>query len=278
MKILSTAILSLLIALPFFGQELPTKSPKGAISQRVGLTDIEIDYSRPSVRERKIFGELVPYGEVWRFGANEPTKIRISRDIKVANQDLKKGTYAMFLIPKMEEYWTLVFNTDTAQWGAGSYDESKNVATVSVLMQEVAFTETMSLNFTQVGYDEAFLNFAWAEQGFGIRINVDTDVAAEENINAAIEKGEDLARVYYYAADFYMKQKEDLETAMANINKSIKLKEYYANVFQKAQILKRSGKDKDAIKTAEKAHKLALEAEKEGWANYIKGTIEEWSK
>lgn len=259
-------------------QELPQPSPLSKTEQVVGLTDITIEYSRPSVKGRTIFGDLVPYGKVWRLGANACTKFTSSTDFKFGSADVKAGTYAMFAIPEKSGMWKVVLNTDTEQWGAGNYDEAKNVATVDAKAVAGNFHETFTIGFSNITNNSAVVVMMWDKTMVEVGVSVETGKMAMANIDAAIEKGEDLDKVYYRAASYYNKSLNDQKQALVYISKGLKVKDTHHLHFLRAQILMDQGKKADAMKEAETAHKLALEAESKGWADYIMENMEEWKK
>jgi hypothetical protein len=259
-------------------QDLPKASPLCTSTQVVGLTNIKLEYSRPSVREREIFGSLVPYGEIWRLGANAPTMLTTDTPITIDGQTVKPGKYAIFAMPMEKDAWKIVFNTDTEQWGAGNYSEEKNIATVKVKPTEVHHTESLSITIEDLSTNGGSIVIAWAKSSVSIPFTVETDKIALKNIKKAIEKGEDLDKVYSRAASYYRDSKKDMKTAMTYADKSIALKESHSNLFLKAGILNEQGKNKEAIKLATKALELANKAESKGWADYISENIEEWKK
>lgn len=259
-------------------QDLPRPSPLAKIEQTVGLTTIAMEYSRPSKKGRTIFGELVPFDEVWRLGANASTKITTSSDIKIQGKELKAGTYSVLATPN-KDIWTLVFNTDLELRGTGNYDAKKNVLEVKtkvVITEETVESFTISIN--NVTHQSALLSFAWDNTKVDFAIGVETNKIAEENIQAALKKGEDLDQVYYRAASFYYNTLGDDKKALTNITKGLNVKQGHALQFLRAQILFDQGHKEEAIKYAKKAVKLAEEAESKGWADYIQGTIDSWEK
>ncbi|MFT5820907.1 MAG: tetratricopeptide (TPR) repeat protein [Crocinitomix sp.] len=259
-------------------QELPQPSPSAKIEQVVGLTSITIDYSRPSVKGRTTFGELVPYDEVWRLGANACTKITTSTELNIQGQLLEAGTYAVFAIPYANGTWKMLFNSDTEQWGAGSYDATKDVVTAIVKTREHAMTETFTIAITDVTVNSANLSIMWDNLKVDLELGVETQKFADANIKAAIAKGEDLDKVYYRAAEYYFKSLNNEKKALGYIHKGLNAKEGHPLHFLRAQILKKQGHTKEAIESAEKAYELAIASENKGWAEYIEGYIKEWKK
>lgn len=260
-------------------QDLPQPSPFSKVEQTVGLTKISIEYSRPSVKGRTIFGDLVPYGEVWRLGANACTKITASTDFILQGEKIKAGTYAVFAIPNEGGMWQILINTDTEQWGAGNYDATKNVAVVDVKAPEGgAFTENLTISISNVMNNSAVISIAWATTHVDISLDVDTDKIAQANIDEAIKKGEDLDKVYYRAASYYYSILNDEKKALVYIQKGLVVKEGHALYFLRAEILQKQGHNKEALEYAQKAYDLAMASENKGWADYIKSSMDSWKK
>ena len=142
---------------------IPRESPNKSISQKVGYTDIKIDYGSPKVKGRKIWGELEPYQEVWRSGANEATTIDVSTDIYVSDKKLPKGKYAIFIVPREKgQPWTMNFNTRHKQWGAFNYDATLDTLSVEVTPRwGQSHEEELTYTILQDGYDEGTLRLSW---------------------------------------------------------------------------------------------------------------------
>ncbi|MFK8039284.1 MAG: DUF2911 domain-containing protein [Crocinitomicaceae bacterium] len=278
MKKLVLLFVAGLISTALTAQNLPQPSPSGKLEQKVGLTDITIAYSRPSVKGRTIFGDLLDYDKIWRLGANACTKITCSTDMKIGGATVKAGTYAMFAIPSEKSEWTIIFNTDTEQWGAGNYDEAKNVATVKVKAMAHPMTETFTIGIENITNSGADISIVWEKVKINVPFTVNTQEIVMSSIDAAIKKGEDLDKVYYKAASYAFKTLGESEKAMSYLEESIGVKKTHNSLFLKAQILKKDGKKDEAIKAATEALEMAKAAEKKGWADYIAGYIEEWKK
>lgn len=268
-------IIFLTLTLSFINaQELPRVSPLGKVEQQVGLTNISIEYSRPSVRGRKIFGELVPFEKVWRLGANACTKITIDHYLKFGDQLLKPGTYAMFAFPD-EERWTVVFNTDIEQWGSNNYNSELDVVSLEVIAEEFDFTETLEIEIEDITLYSGTLSISWEKTKIEMPFTVNTNEIAEKNIESALNSEEDKSKVHYNASRYYLNIK-DFETAEEHINESIKIKSTYKNLFQKAKILAEKGDKKGAIKYGEEALELASKDEESDWSGYIEETLNKW--
>lgn len=135
-------------------------SPKAGVSQTVGLTDISISYSRPGVKGRTIWGELVPYGKVWRAGADEATKITFSTDVLIEGKKLLAGSYSFFVIPNKNE-WTIIFNKVSDQWGAFEYNETQDALRLKVKTQTIDFQEWLTYSFYKTSDNTALISLVW---------------------------------------------------------------------------------------------------------------------
>lgn len=174
MRFLLTLGLALVLAVPALAQERGNDeartSPNAAVSQTIGTTDVMLTYGRPSVRDRDIFGDLVPYDAVWRTGANEATTITFSDDVMVEGQPLAAGTYGLFTIPG-EKQWTVIFNRAAEQWGAMNYDAGSDALRVMVEPREGDMDEMMTFSFDEVGEDRGMLVLHWDEVEVPITIS-----------------------------------------------------------------------------------------------------------
>ena len=264
---------ALLLTAITFGQDLPRASSSVKITQEVGLNSITLDYSRPNVNGRTIFGDLLNYGEVWRLGANECTKITLEYPITIGGQKLKKGTYSMYALLEKNQ-WTVVFNTDSEQWGSNDYDASKNVLEYSVSVGSSDHTESFYIGLEQIMESSANIVIRWDNAVVSIPMTTDTKAAVMDNIQAAVNKGEDLARVYSNAAD-YSYDSGDTEKADEYLAQSLKIERTYYNVFMKAQMVAKEDPSA-AKKLAKEALGYAEKAEKAGWARYISRKMGEW--
>ncbi|MDX1348883.1 MAG: DUF2911 domain-containing protein [Putridiphycobacter sp.] len=278
MKKLALLFLAGLMSSALTAQELPKPSPLGKTEQKVGLTDVSVEYSRPSVKGRTIFGDLVPYNTLWRLGANACTKFTTSTDMKVAGKALPAGTYALFATPMEDGTWQIDFNSNTKQSGTGDYDAKLNVVSVKVKATDNSFNETFTIGFNNVTANSAHLSIEWEKLRVDVPFTVNTAKNAEMNIEAAIKEGTDLDKVYYSAASYYMSAVEDLKKATMYIDKSLAVKEAHNSLFLKARILHADGQKDKAIETASKALEMAKAADSKGWASYIEGTIADWKK
>ncbi len=166
--------------------DFPAASPTCTLKQRVGLTDIEVVYSRPGVKNRDIFGGIVPYGQVWRTGANQATKITFSTPVKFNGAEVPAGTYALFTIPGEQE-WTVILNKTTNQWGSFRYDEKTDFTRVKATPRTLAIdVETFTINFTDIRDESAVLYLAWDNVLVPVKIEMDVASKVVPQIEAAM--------------------------------------------------------------------------------------------
>lgn len=278
MKRLSRSVIIgsiLLIATPMFAQvDVPRVSQKASIAQTIGLTDIEIVYSRPGVKERQIWGELVPWGELWRTGANEATTIEFSHDVKVEGHDVPAGKYALFTIPRQDE-WTVILNSDADQPGTSRYDEAKNVATFNVAPRSGPAQEWMTFQIPEVSSDFATIELAWKETCVAFRVEVDTESIVLDNARRELQAMGSWANPYR-AADYALSQGMVTDETMAWVDRSIMLQENWRNLHLKARMLAQKGDRKQAIATAEKALKIARGLENPPNTSAIEADLASW--
>ncbi len=250
-----TAVLAV-TSLPLAAQqlELPRPSPKGSVMQRIGLTDVTINYSRPSVKGRKIWGELVPMDKVWRVGANEATSIAFTDDVTIDGKKLKAGTYSLHAIPG-KETWTLIFNSVADQWGSYSYDAAKDVLRISIKPVTMNTTvESMLFVFPEVSESAATAALVWQNVSVPFKIEADVKTKAMSNIKAAIAAAKaDDWRTSFQGAQYAFNTKSNWPEAKDWIAKSVATKATLANLTLHARMLAAEGKKADAIAAAEKA-------------------------
>ena len=230
----------------------PAPSPLSKTELKVGLTDVTIEYSRPSMRGRTIFGDLVPYGKTWRTGANANTKITFSHDVLIEGDSLKKGTYAIYTIPNADT-WDVIFYNDATNWGTPQvWDESKVAVKKSVKV--INFPEMDMETFTILIDDLADgksgkLNFLWDDTIVTLKIEVPSDAIAQASIDKVM--GGPTANDYFSAASYYRNGGKDLKQALVWITKATDLrKEAYWMMKEKSLILAALGDTKNALVAA----------------------------
>lgn len=248
--------------------ESPQPSPVAKLSQKVGLTDVEISYSRPGVKGRTIFGDLEKWDVLWRTGANATTKIKFSDDVKVNGMPVSAGEYTLFTIPGKEE-WTVILNKDLTLWGTAGYKESENVAKFQVKSSKLAdLVETLTIDFTNFTTNTAQLYLKWENTMIAFQIETNVADKIEKQIKTTLIDGPS-AGSYASAAGYYLDNGKDLNLALTWMNKAIeKRPEAFWYVHKQAQILAKMGKTKEAIAAAEKSMQMAKES-KDGDYGYV---------
>lgn len=276
-KLFFIAVLSFLAIGATAQINTPAPSPSASLTQTVGLTDFSIEYSRPGMKGRTIFGNLVPYGKVWRTGANLRTKITSSTDFTVGGKELKAGTYAIFTKPEADA-WTVYFYTDYAGGGAPrEWDDSKVAAMVKVNVEKMPMDiESFTITMDDLSNDGAKLGLLWENTYVGVPIGV----PANETVLAAIEKtmSGPSAGDYYNAAVYLASTDQKLDQAAKYMDKAMSLTEKPAfwQLRQQSLLLAKTGDKKGAIKAAKASLVGATTA---GNADYIKlnkDSLKEW--
>ena len=250
-KILTS--LAVLATIAAGAQDLPQPSPSTHLEQRVGLTDITLDYSRPSVNGRVIFGDLVPFGSHWRAGANQNTKVTFSKPVTIAGTDVAAGTYSLSMIPN-KGTWTVILNTKTDMWGVDGYSQEQDVLRVEVTPQAIAPVETMRLSLENITVSNAEIVLDWSDVRIALPVELNTMELATANIDAAIAAEPENWRVYRNAANFYNQNNFELATALTYMEKSIALNpDSWYSYYLYAQVLAKNDRKKEAKKAASKA-------------------------
>lgn len=276
--------LSLLLTLPCFAfatpalaqLELPAPSPAAEVTQRVGLTDVSVKYSSPGVKGRKIWGELVPYDQLWRTGANKATRITFSQDVKFGGKAVKAGSYAVYTIPSKKE-WTVILNTVTETSGTGNYDKKNDVARITAKAIKIPARERMTFLFSNTTNTETRLDMEWEK----IRVSVPITVETEARALAAIDKN--LGRIwvqYARAAEYMLQNGGDMKKALAHIDTSVSMKKHWWNHWMKAKIHAQLGQTADAIAAAQAADKLGADNKnyQNGAKKQVTQAIAQWKK
>nr|MBI1230920.1 DUF2911 domain-containing protein [Cytophagales bacterium] len=252
----------LLIYLPVEAQlQMPQASPPSKISQLMGLTQINLEYSRPSMRDRKVFGQLVQYGEVWRTGANAATVIEFSTDVSVEGQSLKAGKYAMYSIPERDSF-KVIFSSNKDLWGAVGYTPDFDVLRVNATNKKLKKPlETLEIGFRDLTDSAATLYIAWEGRSAEIRIESEVDSIVMAQIqDQVIDKNPNNPGMYYQAANYYFNTDKDLNLALDWITKSVSADPKYWTVHLKAKIEQKLGLKDQAKASANKSMVLAKEA------------------
>jgi Protein of unknown function (DUF2911) len=244
--------------------EFPAPSPACTLKQRVGLTDFEIVYSRPGVKGRSIFGGLVPYGAVWRTGANNATKLTFSTAVKLNGVEIPAGTYALFTIPGEKE-WTIIINKGAAQWGAFQYDEKVDVVRFKATPVQLAERiETFTIEFNGIRDESARLDLIWDKTVVPIKLELDLTSKLLPQIETAMA-APDGKKPYYQAAMYYYDHGQDLKKAKEWVEAAVAEREAHYIVHLKAKILAKLGDKEGAIAAAKRSIELAIKAKDNGY-------------
>lgn len=276
-NVLTFTAAGLLLALAAAAQELPIprESPGATVRQNIGISSVEITYHRPAVKGRAIWGGLVPYGQVWRLGANDATTLEISDPMKIAGHDVPAGKYGVFAIPGPEA-WTLILNKRAQQWGTYFYKAEEDFLRFEVKPETGPFTEWMTLDLTPEGRDRATLGFAWEKLRFSVPVEVDVDRIVWSRYDAALADPKAGWDAYQTAAHYAFQQNQRLEDAMLWIDKSISLQESFWNYETKARLLHKAGETKEALPLLEKALALSRGKAPQGYQDGLEKTKKDW--
>ncbi len=239
--------------------ELPRLSPNAAVSQTIGITTVEVTYGRPSVRDREIFGGLVPYDRVWRTGADEATVITFSDPVTLGGSEVPAGSYALFTIPGEDE-WTIILNDEPDQWGAYNYDSALNVHEFSTAPEEASFREVMTFTFDDVTHESAVLTLHWDTVQVPIDISVDTDALVAQRAEEEIANTTSWQKPLEFAG-YALQRGVLLQQALGWAERSAELQENFNNLYVKARIQAALGQYAEAMQTGERAVEKGEEAE-----------------
>ena len=276
MKLLFSLILLTLVNLSYSSaQELPVPSSSAEVHQRVGLTDFVVNYSRPNVNDREIFGSLVPYGKVWRAGANMATTIEFTSIVEFNGTKVEPGKYSIFITPEADS-WRIVLNTVWNTSGTGDYDAANDVATLTAKVQKNAHkTESWTIGFDAVKGDNAVLYFDWAGVRVDVAIVAPSSELAVANINAKLAEMSNVFGTYNAIARYYLEtgnNADALKYAQMSVNADAK----FYNVKVLSEAYAANGDYKMAIETAEKSLKMSQEAEYQPYIDMNTANIAKW--
>lgn len=257
----------------------PSASPGAKVEQSVGLTSIVVDYSRPSAKGRKVFGDLVPFGQLWRTGANQGTKVTFNDDVKIEGKDLKKGKYALFTIPGEME-WKIIFhkNADLNVPGGAEYKESDEALRVSVKSTATAaMTESFTVGFDQLRDAGAEMYIAWEKTRVSVNIDAMTDGKVMASINQVMSGPS--ANDYMSAANYYSNSGKDINKAVEWAAKAVSMgANQYWNLRAYSLILAKAGKYNDAIAAAKESLTKATAEKNNDYIKMNETSIAEWGK
>lgn len=259
-----------------FGQaftplKTPQPSPEASVEQIVGITDIKISYHRPAVNKRKVWGELVPYKEVWRAGANENTTISFSTDVAVAGQKLPAGTYGLHMIPT-ETDWTVIFSKQAGAWGSFSYDQKEDAVRISATPQPAEFQERLGYTFDDPTDTSVQVALRWDKLRVAFPVTVETPQVVVESLRRELRG---LSRFSWQgwnqAAAYCLRNNVNLDEALVWANESTKIAESFTNLRTKAGLLEKKGDTKTAEALRARSLALATEVEMNAYGYQLLG-------
>lgn len=252
---------------------VPAASPLGSVYQVVGISEVTVKYSRPSVKGRQIFGGVVPFDQVWRTGANSATTIAFTNDATISGTKLAAGTYGIFTIPGKTE-WTVILSKDNNLWGSGNYNPGNDALRFKVTPEKTSNVELLTFNFETVESDKAKLTISWAD----VKISFDIVFESHKNILDKLKTDVNWS-TSFRGADYLLKSGKDLDLAMKYIDISIMIDENYNNLKVKAQLLEKAGKKSEAIATMQKALDKAATMKNPPFdLDAMKSLLENWKK
>jgi hypothetical protein len=242
--------------------DLPRQSQHAQITQRIGITDITINYHRPMANGRPIWGKLVPYGQVWRAGANENTTITFSDPVMVEGQPLEKGTYGLHMIPG-ENQWTVIFSKNSSSWGSFTYKQDEDALRVNVKPQPAELHDALAYNFDDLKPDSSAITMRWDKVAVLFKVTVKVN----DLVTASLHRQMHGLNQYYWegwddAATYFLTNKINLEEALSDEDKSIQIESRYDNLLSKSRVLEAMGRKDEATafrnEALEKANALQL--------------------
>ncbi|MEE9364473.1 MAG: DUF2911 domain-containing protein [Cellulophaga sp.] len=256
----------------------PQPSPSATLIQKVGLTDVTVEYSRPSMKGRTIFGDLVPTDKLWRTGANANTKVTFSDDVVVDGQTLKAGSYAIFATPGKAS-WDVAFYTDTSNWGMPrKWDDTKIAAKTSVQVYPMPVNiETFTISLDDLTDSSAVIGILWEKTYVGIKFTVPTDATVMSSIDKVMNGAD--SGDYFTAAIYYLNAGKDINKAKEWIDKSFSMNKKdpaFWQLRQQSLIYAKAGDKKEAIKIAKKSLAASIEANNQDYVKMNKASIQEW--
>jgi hypothetical protein len=233
--------------------DLPRQSQHALVAQRIGITDITINYHRPLANGREIWGKVVPYGDVWRAGANENTTITFTDPVTIEGKPLDKGTYGLHMIPA-ENQWTVIFSKDYKDWGSFSYKQDDDALRVTVKPQTAELHDALTYDFDDVKPDSTVVTLRWGKVAVPFKVSVNVN----DLVTASIHRQIHGLNQYYWegwddAAGYLLANKINLDEALKDEEQSIKAEERFDNLLNKSRILEAMGRKDDAIAVHSKA-------------------------
>ena len=262
--------------------QTPAPSPFSTLEQKVGLTDVTVKYSRPAMKGRKVFGDLVPFDAIWRTGANQNTTVSFSDDVTVEGKELKAGTYAIFTRPN-EAVWEVFFYTATDNWGTPQeWDASKVAATVKVETMDIPMPiESFTITIDDLHNNGATLGIMWENTYVGVDFTVPTVSKATKSIEETMANKEDLtANDYFAAGSYYFAEGMNMQQAKEWVDKAVEMGDGSAYWMMRTQslIYAKMGDKEAAIEAAKRSLAAAQAAGNQDYVKMNKDSLQEWAK
>ena len=259
----------------------PRTSPVSELSQMVGLTEIEVQYSRPSKRGRVIFGGVVPFGKIWRTGADNCTKINFSTDVIIDGKTISSGMYSIFSIPNKES-WDVILYSDTDLWGVPkNWDENKIVFQSKFDTSKIEknnIIESFTISFNSLSNNDVDMKISWDDTSVSLNIDVPTRKMVDKSIKDVMN-GSPTSSDYYAAAVYYRQENINLDIALKWINKAMEMFENprFYQLRQQSLIMAANNQFSDAIKVAKKSLELSVKADNKDYIKMNNDSISEWA-
>jgi tetratricopeptide (TPR) repeat protein len=251
--------------------DIPRASQHSLLVQRIGITDLTINYHRPLVGGRKIWGGIVPYGQVWRAGANENTTIEFTDPVTIEGKPLEKGIYGLHMIPGENE-WTVIFSRNSSSWGSFTYKEAEDALRISVKPQATEMHEALAYDFDDVKPDSAVVTMRWEKVAVPFKVEVNTNQIVQESLHKQLRG---LSQYTWEgwddAANFLLASKVGLDDALQYSNRSILNEDRYDNEMTKANVLDALGKKNEAATARKLALAKANAVQMHTWARTLQG-------
>ena len=264
-------------AIPMVGRaqssvlELPLQSQPAQISQTIGITDIAIKYHRPLVNGRRVWDGLVPYGRVWRAGANINTTISFSDPVTIEGQPLDKGTYGLHMIPNVED-WTVIFSHNSTSWGSFTYDQSEDALRVNVKPEAAEMHNALTYEFDRLEPTSAVIKLEWDKVAVPFKVSVDVHALMQTSLKKQLRNLSGFSwNGWDDAANYLLTEKIDLDDALSDANKSIENEDRYENEMTKAKVLTALDRKDEAAAAEKKALSLASPLQLHAYARQLLG-------
>ena len=254
-----------------FVLDLPLQSQRAEVSQRIGVTDITIDYHRPLVNDRKVWDGLVPYGKVWRAGANINTTIKFSDPVQIEGKPLDKGTYGLHMIPNADE-WTIIFSKNSTSWGAFTYDQAEDALRVTVKPKAADMHNALTYDFDDLQKDSAVVELEWEKIAVPFKVSVDVHDLAEASLKKQLRNLSQYTWMSWDdAANYLLTEKIAYNDALTYANKSIETEDRYDNEMTKSKVLTALNRKDEAMAAQKKALDMASPLQIHMYARSLQG-------